>query len=44
MSDTVVVSMVSAMLVAAGVELTARFSKPPPLALLIAAATLPAST
>jgi hypothetical protein len=43
-SDTVVVSIVSVMAVVAGAALTTRFSKLPPLALLIAADTLPAST
>ena len=41
---TVVVSIVSLTVVTAAVLLTARFSKPPPVALEIAADTLPAST
>ena len=41
---TVVVSTVSVMAVVAGAGLTARFSKLPPLAALIVADTLPAST
>ena len=44
MSDTVVVSTVSVTLVVAGVGLTTRFSKLPPLAAVIVAETVPAST
>ena len=43
LSDTVVVSMVSVMPVLAGVALTARFSKLPPVADAIERCTLPAS-
>ena len=43
-SDTVVVSIVSATLVTTGAPSMTRFSNPPPLASLIDAATLPAST
>ena len=42
-SDTVVVSMVSLTAVTAGDESTTRFSKLPPLAVLMVADTLPAS-
>src|SRR5512138_1755506 len=43
LSDTIVVSIVSLTPVVAGVGSTTRFSKPPPVALLIVADTLPAS-
>jgi hypothetical protein len=44
LSDTVVVLMVSLTAVVAAAGLTARFSKLPPLALLIVVDTVPAST
>ena len=44
LSDTVVVSSVSVMVVTAGTLPTVRPSKPPPLVAAIVAATLPAST